>query len=71
MGSTNDFLGYLRLFAIKHLKKCAQSSGSFHKCSNNLRPTLRALILFAGGFCDPESNQHLDVPNNSLHPQSK
>ena len=41
MGCMNNFiLGYFRLFNIKHLKKCTQSSGSFHKCSNDLRPTV-------------------------------
>ena len=44
-------MGYFRLFNIKHLKKCTQSSDSFHKCSNNLRPTV-ALVDAKGKFFD-------------------
>ena len=54
-------MAYFRLFNIKHLKKCTQSSDSFHnKCSNNLRPTVQGMqdvvnelreILVGSGTC--------------------
>ena len=52
MGSRKDFtLGYFMLFDIKHLKKCTQTFGSFHKSSYDFRPTMRdRLARLHGSF---------------------
>ena len=67
MGCLNNFiLGYFRLFNIKHLRKCTQSSGSFHKCSNDLRPTVLGKQKEPKFFGNFMSNWSLFSPNANI-----